>query len=59
MGIAAPLILGSHWAAAIIPLMFVLLVMRITHEERFLRARLAGYDAYVASTPSRLVPGIW
>lgn len=32
---------------------------RIRIEERHLRRRLAGYEAYAERTPYRLVPGVW
>ena len=35
------------------------LVVRILDEERLLRARLPGYDAYTRRVRYRLVPGIW
>ncbi|HZO11978.1 MAG TPA: isoprenylcysteine carboxylmethyltransferase family protein [Polyangiaceae bacterium] len=59
MGFGTPLALGSLWAALVIPPMFAVLVLRIVREERFLRAHLPGYDAYIRSTRARLVPGIW
>jgi protein-S-isoprenylcysteine O-methyltransferase Ste14 len=59
MGLATPLVLGNYLAELFIPPMFVLLVLRILAEERFLAAHLAGYRDYTESTSSRLVPGIW
>lgn len=43
--------------AALIPTAF--LVARIVLEERMLRARLPGYEAYTREVRWRLVPGIW
>lgn len=59
MGFGTPLVLGSLWAALVIPPMFAVLILRIVREERFLRAHLPGYDTYTQSTRARLVPGIW
>lgn len=51
--------LGSVAAAALTVVPIAILVARIIHEERMLRARLDGYDAYAARVRWRLVPGIW
>ncbi len=58
-GLAAPLVLGSYMAELLVPPTFVLLVVRIFGEERFLSARLRGYGQYVQATPRRLIPGVW
>lgn len=51
--------LGSYVAAlfAVIPL--TLLIVRIAHEERFLRRELPGYSEYAARVRYRLLPGVW
>jgi len=51
--------LESYVAAlcAIVPT--VLMVMRLTLEERFLQRALPGYSDYAARVPYRLLPGIW
>ena len=36
-----------------------LFCVRITIEERTLRAELEGYTEYAASVPYRLIPGVW
>jgi protein-S-isoprenylcysteine O-methyltransferase Ste14 len=59
MGIGAPLVLQSYVTAIAVLPTVTLLVIRILHEERFLEGRLEGYAAYLKSTRSRLVPGIW
>jgi protein-S-isoprenylcysteine O-methyltransferase Ste14 len=59
MGLATPLLLGSYWAALLIPPGWAMLVFRILAEERFLFRRLPGYAAYLDRTRSRLIPGLW
>jgi protein-S-isoprenylcysteine O-methyltransferase Ste14 len=51
--------LESSFAAlcAVIPI--ALVILRLTFEERFLRAELSGYDQYMARVPYRLIPGVW
>lgn len=57
--IAGPLILGSSWAFAPAALALALLVLRTLFEDRTLLAELEGYEAYMAKTRYRLLPGIW
>ena len=54
-----PLLLGSWWGLAMVPLMVVGLTRRIAGEERMLRRDLAGYEEYAGRVRWRLVPGIW
>ncbi|WP_158668850.1 methyltransferase family protein [Bradyrhizobium guangdongense] len=54
-----PLLLGSWWGLAMMPLFIVLLAVRIPIEERMLREGLPGYTDYMARVPYRLVPGVW
>ena len=51
--------LESYAAAlcAVVPVS--LMVLRLVHEERFLRRELAGYHDYTLRVPHRLVPGVW
>ena len=51
--------LGSVAAALTSVVPFCVIVARIVVEEKFLRTRLTGYDAYAARVRYRLVPGIW
>jgi protein-S-isoprenylcysteine O-methyltransferase Ste14 len=51
--------LGSYAAAVFATLPFVLLMVRIGLEERFLRRQLPGYPEYVKRVPYRLIPGVW
>jgi protein-S-isoprenylcysteine O-methyltransferase Ste14 len=57
--IGVPLLLGSWWGLAAVPLFMGLFVVRIGIEERTLRAALQGYDAYSARVRYRLIPLIW
>jgi protein-S-isoprenylcysteine O-methyltransferase Ste14 len=59
MGVATPLVLGSLWAALLVPPGWVLLVVRILAEERLLQDRLPGYREYLSATRHRLIPGVW
>ncbi len=59
MGIASPLLLGSCWAALLLPPGWVLLAVRILAEERLLARQLPGYAEYMGRTRSRLIPGVW
>ncbi len=57
--VGTPLLLGSWWGLAVVPLMIVGLAFRAVGEERMLRRELAGYDEYARRVRWRLVPGIW
>ncbi|MEZ2145418.1 isoprenylcysteine carboxylmethyltransferase family protein [Bradyrhizobium sp. DN5] len=54
-----PLLLGSWWGLAMIPLFIALFAVRIPIEERTLREGLPGYADYAARVRYRLVPGLW
>ncbi|WP_091897972.1 isoprenylcysteine carboxylmethyltransferase family protein [Bradyrhizobium sp. Rc2d] len=54
-----PLLLGSWWGLAMIPLFIALFAIRIPIEERTLREGLPGYADYAARVRYRLVPGVW
>ena len=51
--------LGSYVAVLFAVIPFVLLMVRIRLEERFLRRELPGYREYAARVPYRLLPGLW
>jgi protein-S-isoprenylcysteine O-methyltransferase Ste14 len=53
------LALGSWWAMCVMACVPFLLGRRITVEDRFLRAQLAGYADYAARVRYRLIPGVW
>lgn len=54
-----PLALGSPVSALLVIPGALILAWRIRAEERYLRAHLAGYDAYAERVRWRLVPGLW
>ncbi|MBP0115573.1 MULTISPECIES: methyltransferase family protein [Bradyrhizobium] len=54
-----PLLLGSWWGLAMMPLFIALLAVRILIEERTLREGLPGYTDYAARVHYRLIPGVW
>ncbi|MDA9463919.1 methyltransferase family protein [Bradyrhizobium sp. CCBAU 53415] len=54
-----PLLLGSWWGLAMMPLFIALFAVRIPIEERTLREGLPGYTDYMVRVPYRLVPGVW
>ena len=57
--ITLPLVLAS-WISFVIFLFYpLLMVYRISGEERFLRAQLAGYEEYCKRVQYRLIPFIW
>ena len=57
--IGAPLLLGSWWGVACVPLFFALFAVRTGIEERALTAGLSGYADYAARVRYRLLPGVW
>ncbi|MBR2816287.1 MAG: isoprenylcysteine carboxylmethyltransferase family protein [Reyranella sp.] len=57
--IGTPLLLGSWWGVAMVPVFFVLFVVRSRIEERTLVAGLPGYAAYMSRVRYRLFPGLW
>jgi protein-S-isoprenylcysteine O-methyltransferase Ste14 len=56
---ACPLAIGSWGALGPGLALSVLFVLRAAHEDRFLAARLPGYDEYARQVRRRLVPGVW
>ncbi|MBH5370638.1 methyltransferase family protein [Bradyrhizobium glycinis] len=54
-----PLLLGSWWGLAMMPLFIALFAFRIPIEERTLREGLPGYTDYTARVRYRLIPGLW
>ena len=57
--LAMPLVLASPVSLLIMLLYLPLIVVRIIHEERFLRANLEGYAEYTERIRYRLIPYIW
>ena len=54
-----PLALGSYWAFAIGLFAFVMIIVRLIDEEKYLKKNLQGYNEYCEKTRFRLIPGIW
>lgn len=57
--VGAPLMLGSWWGVAAVPLIVAALGRRAVGEERMLRHELTGYDEYAKRVRYRLIPGVW
>ncbi|MCC8965436.1 isoprenylcysteine carboxylmethyltransferase family protein [Bradyrhizobium sp. Pear76] len=57
--LGTPLLLGSWYGLAIVPVMAALLGLRSMMEERMLTAELDGYADYLARVRYRLVPMVW
>jgi len=57
--LATPLALGSLWALPFAVALSVVIAIRLLDEERYLKANLAGYDAYCRNVKSHLIPDIW
>jgi protein-S-isoprenylcysteine O-methyltransferase Ste14 len=57
--VGTPLLLGSWWGLAMLPLIVVLLGTRAVMEERTLMAELPGYADYATRVRYRLIPKIW
>jgi protein-S-isoprenylcysteine O-methyltransferase Ste14 len=59
LALGTPLLLGSWYGVALGIMSIVVLALRAVLEEETLKSELEGYDAYAASVPYRLVPGVW
>jgi protein-S-isoprenylcysteine O-methyltransferase Ste14 len=57
--VGLPLALGSWWAAIPAGPIVGLFVYRTAREDRMLRQKLPGYEAYAGEVHYRLLPGIW
>jgi protein-S-isoprenylcysteine O-methyltransferase Ste14 len=57
--IGVPLLLGSWWGFAMVPLFVGLFAVRMRIEEQTLVAGLPGYADYRTRVRYRLVPGLW
>ncbi|WP_050630157.1 methyltransferase family protein [Bradyrhizobium viridifuturi] len=57
--VGTPLLLGSWYGLAIVPVMAALLGLRSMMEERMLAAELDGYAEYLGRVRYRLVPMVW
>jgi len=54
-----PLALGSFWGLLVFVPMFVVIVLRLLEEEKFLTKNLPGYEEYQQKTRYRLIPFVW
>jgi protein-S-isoprenylcysteine O-methyltransferase Ste14 len=54
-----PLALGSYWGLIGFILIFIVIVLRLLDEEKFLSVNLPGYTEYCQKTRFRLIPFIW
>ncbi len=54
-----PLMLGSWWGLACVPVMVVGIGYRAVREEQTLAENLPGYREYLARVRYRFVPGVW
>jgi protein-S-isoprenylcysteine O-methyltransferase Ste14 len=54
-----PLLLGSRYGLAIVPLMIAGIAPRAVFEERLLKRDLPGYADYMRRVRYRLIPGVW
>lgn len=57
--LAMPLVLASPISSLIMLLYIPLIVVRIIHEERYLKVNLEGYTEYTKRIKYRLIPYIW
>ncbi len=57
--VGVPLLLGSWWGVATLPVFAILFAVRTRIEERALTADLPGNADYTARVRYRLLPGIW
>lgn len=59
MMFGTPLALGSYWALLVSIVSIPVFGVRITDEEKMLRAELDGYDEYTRKVRYRLLPYLW
>jgi protein-S-isoprenylcysteine O-methyltransferase Ste14 len=57
--LGVPMFLGSWWGVWCAPLFLGLLTYRAVREERWLCARLPGYQSYMQRVTRRFLPGVW
>ena len=57
--LAMPLVLASPISSLIMLLYIPLIIVRIIHEERYLKVNLEGYTEYTKRIRYRLIPYIW
>lgn len=59
MFVGTPLLLGSWWGLAFVPVMVLAIGWRAVREERMLAAQLDGYADYMSRVRYRFVPFVW
>ena len=57
--LGTPLALGSYWGLVVFGAVLLLLLWRLSDEERFLSTNLPGYTEYRKRVRHRLVPFVW
>ncbi|OCC02474.1 isoprenylcysteine carboxyl methyltransferase [Labrys sp. WJW] len=57
--IGTPLLIGSWWGLAMMPVFFLAFAIRSRIEERTLMTGLPGYADYARRVRYRMLPGIW
>ena len=57
--LSQPLLLGSWYGLAFVPVLLIALAIRTVKEEQTLTEKLDGYREYAARVHYRFVPGIW
>jgi protein-S-isoprenylcysteine O-methyltransferase Ste14 len=57
--VGMPLLLGSWYGLAMVPLIVAGIAPRAVLEERLLERELPGYAGYVTRVRYRLIPGVW
>ena len=59
MMVGVPFALASLWVLLFLLPGFAVLALRILDEEKLMRQQLSGYEQYMATVRSRLVPHVW
>ena len=59
VSLATSIALGSWWGLPLAAAKFVVIVVRLSDEERFLAESLAGYREYCHRVKYRLIPYVW
>ena len=59
LDVGMPMLLNSLYGLLVSLLIIAVVILRITLEEKTLRAELSGYNDYTIQVRFRLIPGIW
>lgn len=57
--LCSPIALGSYWALLFFMPLFIVIVLRLLDEEKYLKLKLPEYNQYCQETRFRLIPLIW